>query len=104
MIRLYSLHPVLVDLKAKHKAEIDELKAKLEAAEQKLKDEEEGHEAWEQERLREGATMLRQNRKLAEALEFVCAEHSNTSQGYVEIRVEALGLAYAALADYQEGK
>ena len=36
MSRFDFLHPVLIDLKAKHQAEIDALKAKLEAAERDL--------------------------------------------------------------------
>ena len=38
MNRFDFLHPVLIDLKAKHKAEIDALQAKLEAAEKEKKE------------------------------------------------------------------
>ena len=36
-------------------------------------------------------------RSFRNAVESVCAEHSNTSPGYVEIPVEALGLCHAVL-------
>ena len=38
MSRFDCLHPVLIDLKAQHKAEIDALQAKLEAAEKEKKE------------------------------------------------------------------